>query len=161
MGALIAVNACFSVMLPGRRELWAAAYEMAGEMGGLGLAAIDRELDLDLAVAGRLGGHTCIGVIATNAKLDKAQAWRVAMMAHDGLARAIRPVHTPFDGDTLFALSTARQPLAGPVPLALTRIGHIAGDCISRAVARAVLAAESLGGTPAFRTRRAGDPPGA
>ena len=161
IGALMAVNPVGSVTMPGSNDLWASPFEMAGELGGRGLPALERELALDLAAAGRVGGHTCIGVIATNATLDKAQAWRVAMMAHDGLARAIRPVHTPFDGDSLFVLSTARLPLTEPLPLALTRIGHIAADCVARAVARAVLAAESLGETPSLRALLAGTKPGA
>jgi len=70
-------------------------------------------------------------------------------MAQDGLARAIRPVHTPFDGDTVFVLATGAGP---PVePAALTRLGSAAADCLARAVMRAVLAAEPLGGVPNWR----------
>ncbi len=70
-------------------------------------------------------------------------------MGHDGIARAVRPVHTPFDGDTVFCLSTAKRPL-GDVA-ALSQIGMIAADCISRAIARAVYEAESLGGLKSYR----------
>ncbi len=87
---------------------------------------------------GRVDGlsrqNTCIGVIATDAPLTRAQAKRVAMMAHDGLARAIRPVHTPFDGDTLFVLSTGDG--SGVDPVALTEIGTIAADLVAAAVRR-------------------------
>ncbi len=91
-----------------------------------------------LARAGGLAAQsTCIGVVATAAPLTRAQAQRVAMMAHDGLARAIRPIHTPFDGDTLFALSTG--PADGVDPVALALLGTLAADAVARAVRRAVL----------------------
>ncbi len=98
---------------------------------------------------GRLGANTTLVVIATDQPLDKAGATRVAMMAQDGLARAVRPAHTPFDGDIVFALSTGRGPPAGPE--ALARIGAHAADCTARAIARGVHAAEAAGGLPAFR----------
>lgn len=97
-----------------------------------------------LPKAGLLGGNTTIGAVATNLALDKAQCRRLAIMAQDGLARAIRPIHTPFDGDTLFALSTGARALDAsdtPVPLALTVAGAMAADCVVRAVAKAVAAA--------------------
>lgn len=83
--------------------------------------------------------NTCIGVIATDAPLGRAEARRVAMMAHDGLARAIRPVHTPFDGDTLFVASTGIGTCGDPVRL--TEIGTVAADLVARAVRRAVFGA--------------------
>ncbi|MFZ5609974.1 MAG: P1 family peptidase [Pseudomonadota bacterium] len=93
--------------------------------------------DIPLPKAPLVGLNTTIGLVATNARLDKASAKRLAMMAHDGLARAIRPVHTPFDGDTLFALATANW--ARPVaPLDLTVMGTMAADCVARAVLKAV-----------------------
>ena len=79
---------------------------------------------------------TCIGVIATDAPLTRAQARRVAMMAHDGLARAVRPVHTPFDGDTLFVLSTAAEGVPPIDVVTLTELGTIAADLVARAVRR-------------------------
>ena len=81
-------------------------------------------------------GNTCIGAIATDAPLTRAQARRVAMMAHDGLARAIRPIHTPFDGDSLFVMSTAIKGISDSVTIA--EIGTIAADLVARAVRRAV-----------------------
>ena len=72
-------------------------------------------------------------------------------MAQDGYARAIRPVHTPMDGDTIFTLSTEKKSMDIPEPLALARIGAIAADCVARAVARAVYNAESLGALPSYR----------
>ena len=81
-------------------------------------------------------GNTCIGAIATDAPLSRAQARRVAMMAHDGLARAIRPIHTPFDGDSLFVMSTATEGVSDTV--AIAEIGTLAADLVARAVRRAV-----------------------
>ena len=75
--------------------------------------------------------------------LTPAQARRVAQMASAGLARAIRPVFAPFDGDVVFALSTARRPLEGPEPLAVARIGALAADVLARAVMRGVWCARS------------------
>jgi L-aminopeptidase/D-esterase-like protein len=91
------------------------------------------------------GMATTIGVIATDARLDKAQCCKLAGMAHDGLARCINPVHTPYDGDTLFALAT------GAVPGNLTLIGALAAEVTARAVASAVFHATGLPGLPAAR----------
>lgn len=88
------------------------------------------------AAGGFAAQSTCIGAVATAAPLTRAQAQRVAMMAHDGLARAIRPIHTPFDGDTLFALSTGAATGVDPVTLAI--LGTLATDAVARAVRRAV-----------------------
>lgn len=89
-------------------------------------------------------------MIATDAALDRAMARRVAIMAQDGLARAIRPVHAPLDGDTVFVLSTGARALADPV-WDLTRLGMLAADALSRAVMRGVHAARALGPVPAYR----------
>jgi L-aminopeptidase/D-esterase-like protein len=156
VAALVAVNAVGSALTPGNRGFWAAPYEQNGEFGGLPPAAGGQgDLDLGLAAESRIavpphpGGHTCIGVVATNAALDKTALRHVAGMAHDGLARAIRPVHTPFDGDTLFAMATADwQDAAGhdaARPWLIARVGSIAADCVARAVARGVWAADTLG----------------
>jgi L-aminopeptidase/D-esterase-like protein len=85
-----------------------------------------------------VGANTCIGAIITDVPLSRAAAHRVAMMAHDGLGRAVRPVHTPFDGDTLFALSTADDAPAAVEPLLLTELGARAADCVARAVRTSV-----------------------
>ena len=156
VGALVAANPVGGVVVPGSGTLWAAPFEQAGEMGGQRPVAGTASLDLDLPAESRLGGHTTIGVVATNARLDKAEAERIAIMAHDGLARAIRPVHTPLDGDTIFVLSTGRLALAEPRAFALARLGSIAADCVARAVARAIVAAESLGDRPGYRSLHAG-----
>ncbi|HXY41332.1 MAG TPA: P1 family peptidase, partial [Vicinamibacteria bacterium] len=90
------------------------------------------------------GRNTSIGAVATNVALTKAEATKVAQMAHDGLARAIRPVHTPWDGDTLFALSTGGVRLEEPALL----VGTLAAEAVARAVVRAVLTATGLPGLP-------------
>lgn len=106
----------------------------AGEppAGVVALPKLDR-------ASGLAAQSTCIGAVATAAPLTRAQAQRIAMMAHDGLARTIRPIHTPFDGDALFALSTGAADGVDPVTLAL--IGTLAADAVARAVRRAVVTA--------------------
>jgi len=89
-------------------------------------------------------------VVATNARLDKASAQRLAVMAQDGLARSIRPVHTPQDGDTVFAIATGKRDL-GNDPLALAELGTLAADCLARAVARGVYNAATLGAARGWR----------
>lgn len=150
VAAMVAVNSVGSVLTPGNRSFWAAPFEQNGEFGGLPFAA--HAVDLGLAAESRIAGpaagsHTCIGVIATNAALDKTNLRHVLAMAHDGLARAVRPIHTPFDGDTLFALATATwQDTSGAdQSWLMSRVGSIAADCVARAVARGVWAAEPLG----------------
>ena len=97
-----------------------------------------------LAEGTGIGGNTTIGVAATNAALTKAEVTKVAQMAHDGLARAINPAHTPRDGDTLFGLATGTHRLEGD----LTRIGALAADMVAEAILRAVRAATGLPGLP-------------
>ena len=92
-------------------------------------------------------------MVATDADLTRDEAQRVAIMAHDGLARAIRPLHTPFDGDSVFVLATGRRTLAQPRAAAVARIGALAADCLTRAVGRAVVAAESAGRFESWRAR--------
>jgi L-aminopeptidase/D-esterase-like protein len=95
-----------------------------------------------LNALGRLqaGANTTLGVVACNADLSTAECKRVAMMAHDGIARAIRPAHTPFDGDTIFSLASGGVALGRDLLRAtqVARIGSAAADCISRAIVRAV-----------------------
>jgi L-aminopeptidase/D-esterase-like protein len=140
VGAIVAVNSFGSVVGGDGRSFWAGPFEIGDEFGGLGSAGLAIGLDdwglAKAAPAAR--ANTTIAAVATDAALTPAQAKRVAVMAQAGLARAIRPVHSPFDGDVVFVLSTARQPLAEPAPLALARIGALAADCLARAVARAV-----------------------
>lgn len=94
--------------------------------------------DIDLPKAGIEGTNTSIGVVATNMDFTKSQLRRLAIMAQDGLARAIRPIHTPFDGDTIFALSTRDQKLRGEPSLDLAIAGTLANDCVMMAVTSAL-----------------------
>jgi L-aminopeptidase/D-esterase-like protein len=93
--------------------------------------------------------NTTIGVVATNAPLSKAQCRRVAIAAHDGLARAIRPAHTPMDGDTLYVLATGTG--EGDAEALTISVGIAAAGCVERAVVRAVVGAVSVAGIPAYR----------
>ncbi|WP_375257080.1 P1 family peptidase [Citreimonas sp.] len=154
VGALVAVNPLGSVTTPSGRHFWAASAEFGEEYGGLGpdpargwqappesrkIAAMMRAGGGADAQGGS-GGNTTIAIVATDAALTKAQCHRVAIAAHDGIARAIQPAHTPMDGDLVFALATGAVPLAAP-DLQLAGIGHAASLCLARAIARAVWAA--------------------
>jgi L-aminopeptidase/D-esterase-like protein len=153
VGAIVAVNCCGAVVRPDCGRFWAAELALSGEVDPQP-ALPDTPLDLDdFSACGSLlaGANTTIALVATDAPLDKNSCRRLAIMAQDGLTRAIRPAHTPFDGDTVFALSTGSGPAIGPE--ALTRIGSAAADCLTRAIMRGVLAAEPLGGFPSWRQR--------
>jgi len=152
VAALMAVNPNGSVINPATGRPWEIGLEWAGEFGEPGRRAVRPPNP----PAGRPAGNTTIGVVATDAGLSKVQALKVAQMAHDGLARAIRPAHTMFDGDTVFCLSTGRCPLPetpgffeGRQAQSLTEIGHAAADCTARAIIHAVLSATSLAGMTA------------
>jgi L-aminopeptidase/D-esterase-like protein len=144
VGALACVNSFGSATAPGSRVFWAAPYEIAGEFGGLGAAGLKAgPEDWSGAKASpnpALGArqNTTIACIATDAALTPAQAKRLAIMAQDGLARALRPAHAPFDGDVVFVLSTGRLPLAEPVQRTIARLGSLAADTLARAIARGV-----------------------
>jgi len=97
------------------------------------------------------GTNTTLAVVATNASLDKEGANKMAQMAHDGLARVIRPVHTMYDGDVVFALSTGDAPFTGDKAADITFLGAAAADAVAKAVLRAVTAAVSVAGIPAAR----------
>lgn len=144
VAALVCVNSFGSVRMPGTRSYWAAPFERDGEFGGVRFATTPLEELEDWGDAKFNPGlreNTTLAIVATDAALTPDQARRVAIMAQDGMARAIRPVHTPFDGDVVFAASTARQPLPEPAALSVTRIGSLAADCLARAIARGVHAA--------------------
>lgn len=148
VGALVAVNALGSVTAPSG-QFWAAPWEMGAEFGGLGLGG-PFDPGGEPVPQKRQGEATTIAIVATDAGLDKAGLTRMAVGAHDGLARAILPSHTPFDGDLVFALSTGRRP-ADPF-----RLGHAAACVLARAVARAVFEATPAPGDlqPCWRDQR-------
>jgi len=153
VGALAAVNSFGSVLIPGTRTFWAWPFERARELGGQTPPEFPL-VDLNLPDDTKLGAaraHTTLAVVACDADLTRLEAQRIAVMAHDGMARAIRPVHTPFDGDVVFALATLKRPLAGPRELAVLEIGAAAADCLARAIARGVYEAAATDGIPAYR----------
>ena len=159
VGAVVAVNSFGSVVAPGGRAFWAAPFELGDEFGGLGagglvgppddwgLAKTNPAAAPGIAQLGRQ--NTTIACVATDAALTPAQARRLAIMAQAGLARAIRPVFAPFDGDVVFAISTGTQTLPEPANLNLARLGALAADTLARAIARGVHAARPWPGTAA------------
>ncbi|MFF0814517.1 P1 family peptidase [Rhodococcus sp. NPDC003318] len=160
VAALVVANPVGSVFDPATGLPWGLG---GVDVGGYGLRVPDAA---ELAAANALGSkgtvlNTTIGVVATDAPLSKAACRRVAVAGHDGLARAIRPVHSPLDGDTLFALSTGTRevpPPSTPVPAAfpadlpvLAAVCEVAADVVSRAVVDAVLTATTVAGIPTYR----------
>ncbi|CUR57095.1 conserved hypothetical protein [metagenome] len=151
VGALVAVNALGSCVDPVTGELYAARHCLPGDLPPLHLPA-EAELAAARAAATLVpGAHlaTTVGVLATDRTLTKAQCAKVSGIGHDGLARAIRPVHTMFDGDTLFTLATGGRD--APDQLEFHALLEAAADCVTRAVARAMLAATSAAGLRSFR----------
>lgn len=155
IGALMAVNSFGSVRLPESKAFWAWPFEQNNEFGGVrpgkeykGSTGLPNDTKL-----GPLGGapqassnreNTTIGVVAVSTPLCQADAQRVAIMAQDGLARAIRPVHAPTDGDVIFVLAPKPEHGAEALdPVTLTRIGTIAADCVARAIAKGVYDAQN------------------
>nr|WP_321456478.1 P1 family peptidase [uncultured Cohaesibacter sp.] len=157
VAALVAVNALGQTTMGNSKHFWAAPFEENAEFGGLGLpserpdgvniprtkteamqsAQISGSADKTTAL-----GNTTIGVVATNAKLTKAEAKRLAIMAHDGFTRALWPSHTPMDGDLIFAVSNGEIALDDTEGELLT-IGSYAASTMARAIARAVYEAEA------------------
>jgi D-aminopeptidase len=155
VGAIVAVNACGSATVGTSRHFWAAPFEQNREFGGCGFPAAIPPDALVPRAKGRPGENTTIAVVATDAALDKAQAHQVAVMAQDGLSRALYPVHTTLDGDTVFAAATGRRPLKTPVN-EVSEIGAIAANVLTRAIARGVYEATTLpfaGAIPSWRDR--------
>ena len=146
VGALVAANPVGSVMMGDGKTFYAWPFECDGEFGNQPPPATKDGPEPFLAKS-RLGqnpqpgANTTIAIVATSAALTKVETKRMAMMAHDGIARAVRPAHTTFDGDTVFGVSTntaeiPENPMARAASVAL--IGAAAGDCLARAIARAV-----------------------
>jgi L-aminopeptidase/D-esterase-like protein len=151
VGAVVAVNSWGAVVRPGCGRFWAADLALPGEIDpqpAVPEAPFDSE-DFSECKVVVAGVNTTIAVVATDAALDKTGCRRLAIMAQDGLARAIRPIHTPFDGDSVFALATGTGPTAPPAML--LGLGSAAADCLARAVMRALTIAEPLGGVPSWR----------
>ena len=154
VGALAAVNAVGSVVVGRGPWFWAAPFEVDGEFGGRGLPDRFSAQELEPAMKGAAQEATTLVAVATDAVLTKAEAKRLAIMAQSGLSRAIYPVHSPLDGDIVFAASTRRRPLADPLR-GLARLGALAANVVARAIARGVFAARALPGDalPAWNDR--------
>ncbi len=145
VAALLAVNAIGSATIGAGRHFWAAPFERDAEFGGLGTPVRITAADLAYHPGRRPGPGTTIGLVATDVVLTRGQALRLAIMAHDGIARAIVPAHAPLDGDAVFAASVGGRAL-GEAVTELTELGHVAGLVVARAVARGVFEATRLPG---------------
>jgi L-aminopeptidase/D-esterase-like protein len=153
VAALAAVNSGGSVIDSATGRPWEIHLEMAQEFGQQGKRAVK----LPPLPASSSAQNTTIAVVATDAILHKAQAAKVAQMAHDGMGRAIRPAHTMFDGDTIFCMATGKKKLpqttgffSAAQAQAISDIGHAVADCLSRAIITAILEAQSMAGMTAF-----------
>ncbi len=154
VGALVAVNAVGSATIGDGPHFWAAPYEKNAEFGGLGWPESFPAAG-DFRIKGVEPKNTTIAVVATDAALTKTEAKRIAIMAHDGMGRALRPSHAAMDGDTIFAAATGAAS-AAPTLADAAEIGASAADCLARAIARAVLEAEALpfaGALPSWRQK--------
>jgi L-aminopeptidase/D-esterase-like protein len=155
IGALVAVNAAGSVTVGDRPEFWAAPFERDSEFGGRGFPQAISADDLKFRSKGAAGQSTTLAIIATDATLSKAECHRLAMMAQTGMARTIYPVHTPLDGDVVFAAATGEKPLADPI-YTLSELGTLAANVLARAIARGVYEATALpfpGALPNWKDR--------
>jgi L-aminopeptidase/D-esterase-like protein len=157
VGAIAAVNSLGSPLIPGTNVFWAFALEQDGEFGSRALKGKLPQIDLDLPKDMKggtptAGGNTTIAIVATDVELTRIELKRIAIMASDGFARALRPVHTPFDGDLVYAVSTAKKKLNSQWRQRdVMRLGSIAADCLARAIARGVYEAQSLGQMKSYR----------
>ncbi|MDS7597993.1 P1 family peptidase [Agrobacterium tumefaciens] len=157
VAAIVVVNALGSVTVGESRHFWSAPFETAGEFGDFGYPSQFTAQDTALRLKGVNLTATTIGAVVTDAVLTKAQAHRLSIMAHDGLARAVLPAHLPSDGDTMFAAATGEKPLEAGVHFA--ELCHLATITMARAVARGVYEATALpveGAQRAFRDTHVG-----
>ena len=153
VAAIVAVNSDGTVIDPATGRPWEIGMEINSEFGEQSKRAVKLP---PRPPTGPIQ-NTTIGLVATDASLTKAQAQKVAQMAHDGIARSIRPAHTMFDGDTIFCLATGHKRLSNdpgvfsvPQAQAINDVGHGAANCMSRAIIHAILKASSLAGMTAF-----------
>lgn len=155
VGALAAANAVGSPVIPCTDVFWAFPFEQDGEFGGRRLAPSFKNIPLDLPAdmkgAARARENTMIAIVATDADVTRNELKRIAIMAQDGMARAVRPAHTQFDGDTVFAVSTAKRAVPGERERLVLMLGSLAADCLARAIARGVYEAETLGALRSYR----------
>jgi L-aminopeptidase/D-esterase-like protein len=156
VGAIVAVNSSGSTVNPKTGKFYAAFLEIGNEFGKLQVPknSLNKSQDMIGLNDPDFVRNTTLAVVATNVELTKAQALKIAQMAHDGVARAVRPAHTMFDGDTIFTLATGQKKLKeladhatwGNIPASINRIGSAAADTLSRAIVHAMLAAETVPG---------------
>ncbi|MDX2290193.1 MAG: P1 family peptidase [Hyphomicrobiaceae bacterium] len=162
VGALAAVNPVGSVTMGATAHFWSHPLEHGTEYGGLGPPPVWSGPPDPPPLKGAVAENTTLAVVATNARLTKPQAYRLAVMAHTGLARAIHPVHTPLDGDIVFALATGDVALTDP-HRTLTLLGGVAADALSRAISRGVYHASPVPagwtGPPAYCEQFGATPP--
>jgi L-aminopeptidase/D-esterase-like protein len=154
VGALAAVNSLGSPLIPGTDVFWAFPFEQNDEFGGRRfkeMPQLDLDLPGDMKGGARPAENTTISIVATDAALTRVELKRLAIMAADGFARALRPVHTPFDGDLVFAVSTQAREIGEPRQAQVMRLGSIAADCLARAIARGVYEAESVEQIKSYR----------
>ncbi len=151
VGAVVAVNSAGYVADPLSGGLYARYLELDKEYGDAPVLSIHGDMHTPLSV--RLGENTVIAVVATDAALTKTECSKVAQMAHDGIARAVRPSHTLFDGDTVFALSTMKHVMKNGRGSIVSLIGSTAADVLSRAIIHGVINAETVNGIPCYRDR--------
>lgn len=141
--AMMAVNAAGSPYIGDSEHFWAAGFERNGEYGSRGFPVpwpADAQTPRTKAGHSTAGMNTTIGVVITNLAISKVEAKQIAIMAHDGFARALYPVHTPGDGDLLFVLSTSETTLDRE-SLSLLTLGTVAANVVTRAIAQGVYAA--------------------
>jgi L-aminopeptidase/D-esterase-like protein len=154
IGAIAAVNALGSPTVGTGPHFWAATFERENEFGGMGLPSTFSEEHTTFRLKGMQETATTIGAVVTDAALTKQQAYRLAIMAQDGIARAILPAHLPLDGDTVFSAATGEKPLDAMADY--LELCHLATTVMARAVARGVYEATTLpqaGAQPAWRDR--------
>jgi len=145
VGALVVANPHGSAVVPDGKEFWAAPFEIDNEYGGLGGgdAQALRLPSNEKMAAYEAMANTTLVIVATDAVLDKTQAQRLAVASQDGIARAIVPAHTQYDGDLVFAMSTGTRAISDASTDFVT-LGHAAAVCVSRSIARAVFMAQAM-----------------
>jgi len=166
VGVIVAVNAGGSTVNPATGEFYANYLEVNGEFGSLKrpFASLAQDGDVLAMAAAEPVKNTTIAVVATNVKLTKAQAQKIAEMAQDGMARAVRPSHTMFDGDTVFVLGTGlldldtlkQQAAWGYTPANVNALGSAAADTLARAIVRAMVNAQTIGPVASYRDKYPG-----
>lgn len=154
VGAIVAVNALGQTTVGDSAHFWAAPMEIGGEFGARGPAPIFNPAKPPHIKTAHVQQNTTIAIVATDAALNQAQATRLATAAHDGIARAIYPSHTPLDGDVVFAAATGQVPLRNPIEDTLW-LCHAAGLCLARGIARGVFEATKTAGDikPTYQDR--------